>query len=186
MKIPAEEYIIRRSLFRPRDVINFINICIAKSAGKSTITASKIKDAEATYSELRYRAIGDEWIEDYPNLLNSLKILREKEKTFIFNEISEKIIEDFVIDTIGTTANSSCLIYQLCQNCWDEHISFADVRNKLLKIFYMVGAIGVRTRTSGLSWSFEGENILQDSEILGNEKVEICPMFYRVLGVSPK
>ncbi|MDU9047571.1 MAG: hypothetical protein Q3M30_01890 [Candidatus Electrothrix sp. Rat3] len=186
-KIPIDNYLVERSLYRPRDIINFVNICIKRSSGRSTMLARDIKDAEAEYSELRFRAIGDEWIEDYPNLLNCLSFFLQKRKErFSLTEINKNFIEDFATEIISSTENSNCLIYQICQNVWDNSISFDDARRKFVIIFYMVGAIGIRKDNRGVSWSFKEDNILQSSEITGSERVEIAPMFFRVLGISPE
>lgn len=61
------DYIIDRTLMRPRDAIQFLNSIIRRSDDKSQFTAQIIRDAEAEYSESRFNAIPDEWFTDYPN-----------------------------------------------------------------------------------------------------------------------
>lgn len=65
------EYILDRTMLRPRDAISFINECIKSSEGKPTISQTNLLDAESKYSEKRLRALADEWASDYPNLIES-------------------------------------------------------------------------------------------------------------------
>ena len=51
------EFILARTMKRPREVIQFLNLCIEKSAGKPTVSLSALLEAEGDYSRGRLRSI---------------------------------------------------------------------------------------------------------------------------------
>lgn len=61
--VPTYKYLITRTMWRPRDIINFVNLCIAESQKRSatTILVQHVLDAEAIYSRQRTEALIDEW-----------------------------------------------------------------------------------------------------------------------------
>lgn len=178
------EYILSRTMYRPRDIISFINNCINKSVGFSAITATRIRDAETNYSDIRFRALGDEWISDYPNLLKFIDLVKGRNKSFNFNDISKEDVDSLVIEVLSSNVKESCYIEDLCHKYFEDHISIESFLAQGARILYKVGVIGIRTPNRGISWSFKEENIFHESLIKGTERVEICPMFYRVLGLG--
>jgi hypothetical protein len=61
----AFDYILERTLMRPRDTISFINECLSLSSGQSRLTWNDITRAEKSYSEKRLLALRDEWKPTY-------------------------------------------------------------------------------------------------------------------------
>ncbi|TMR99979.1 hypothetical protein EJK15_04210 [Nonomuraea basaltis] len=64
----ALQYILDRTLMRPRDTISFFNECLAVAAGSSQLTWPQIFEAERAYSEKRLLALRDEWKPTYPGI----------------------------------------------------------------------------------------------------------------------
>ncbi|WP_286780494.1 hypothetical protein [Enterobacter sp. 56-7] len=64
----ALEYLLDRTLLRPRDFISFVRECLAQSEGKSQISWDSIHRAEIVYSENRLLALRDEWKTNYPGI----------------------------------------------------------------------------------------------------------------------
>ena len=56
----AFDYILERTLMRPRDTISFINECLSLSSGQGRLTWGDITRAEKSYSEKRLLALRDE------------------------------------------------------------------------------------------------------------------------------
>ena len=72
------DYVVRRTLMRPRDIIVFFNRCIERAEGSPAISATQIKEAEGTYSRDRLRSLADEWYADFPNLLRFVELSRKE------------------------------------------------------------------------------------------------------------
>jgi hypothetical protein len=55
------EYMLSRTMLRPRDIIMFFNECIRAAEDKAKITQTMVLRAEAIYSDNRLSALADEW-----------------------------------------------------------------------------------------------------------------------------
>lgn len=64
----AVDYILKRTMLRPRDAIAFLNECLATAAGGMRITWENIVQAERGYSAKRLLALRDEWKPTYPGV----------------------------------------------------------------------------------------------------------------------
>jgi len=62
------EYILDRTLLRPRDAISFFKECIRQADGKAQISWENILQAEKVYSFNRFLALRDEWKGTYPGV----------------------------------------------------------------------------------------------------------------------
>ncbi len=71
------DYILDRTLLRPRDAIAFANATISEAAGKSRLSWTDIQNAERSYSTNRLLALRDEWKETYPGVELVLEVFRE-------------------------------------------------------------------------------------------------------------
>lgn len=74
--VNPKDYIIERTMRRPRDLIQYFNICLEKAEGRPRISWDTIHSAEATYSDRRLKSLYEEWEDIYPNLASALEILR--------------------------------------------------------------------------------------------------------------
>ena len=68
--MPTYKYLISRTLWRPRDIINFVNLCIDQSQarGDNRIQEKDVLSAEKIYSRQRSEALVDEWRFTYPEI----------------------------------------------------------------------------------------------------------------------
>jgi hypothetical protein len=90
------DYIVERTLMRPRDVIAFVNLCLRYAEGHYQVIASMIQKAEGEYSRGRREAIESEWMSAFPTIKKALDFVASFRKPVIgFEELreSEKLIE---------------------------------------------------------------------------------------------
>ena len=87
------DYLLDRTLMRPRDIIQFFNACIIASDGNTFISKGNLQEAEGVYSRERLRALADEWNGLYPNLLHLAELLKRRRETFIVKDISDEELE---------------------------------------------------------------------------------------------
>ena len=89
------DYIIERTLGRPRDVISFVNH-ILHDLGKTQqdkLTLSALYRVEEEYSAGRFNSIMDEWQTLYPNLKVYASVLEQLPKNFVqFRGIVENLV----------------------------------------------------------------------------------------------
>lgn len=183
-KLQTAEYLIDRTMYRPRDIIQFANCCLEQSIDKPEITLHGVSKAEKNYSALRFRSLGDEWISDYPKLLEASKILKKRPRTFLVKDILDETIIDLSVELVDDELRSSDLLGKMASGVWNEKTSPSDFRLKLVQVFYNTGLVGIKTSPKErISWSFHHE-LVSTADISEETRVHICPMFYRTLGVS--
>lgn len=182
----TKDFVLERTLWRPRDIIQFANVCIEKAIDRPEITASMVKEAEAIYSVQRFRSIADEWIVEYPAILEAAQILKGQKPSFRTGEISQ----DDVLRIIETVQSASDKrgrgkVYKLVGDVYSGGIETNEFITSLFMIFYSVGLIGIRISTGSKTvWSFRDDIVIRENDITNESSIRICPAFFRVLGVK--
>ncbi len=180
-------YILRRTLYRPRDVIMFFNECIKAGENKAKLNQDAILKAESIYSLSRLRAIGDEWIVDYPNLLDVVFFLRNFPSSFqpenYKNKFEDEMLDYLIVNQNATSEMKNKIYYIVEENFTNNDTDAFIIA--YLKILYRVGVIGIRSKdtSSPIKWSFSGYKPMS-SEIRLDTQVSIHPAFWNALDVS--
>ncbi len=125
------DFIVDRTLMRPRDAIMFINFCISHAEGKTMISEKIISDAEADYSRDRLRSIADEWYSDYPNLLNFHAILKERPDHFRLGDVTEMELDKLLFEFMGLSTPKKDCIEEMAFKAIDGTISKDFFKNEL-------------------------------------------------------
>ena len=95
---PPLDYMLERTMMRPRDLILFFNFCIQRAADRPVITAQIMHDAEGEYSRARLRSLADEWVGDYPNLADFSMLFREQKEQFKLGELDNDQCQEFCLE----------------------------------------------------------------------------------------
>ena len=187
-KESSEEYILKRTLYRPRDIVQFANSCIDMAVDRSEITVSMVREAESRYSTLRFRSLGDEWAADYPGLLIAANILKNRPWRFPLASITESDVEKCCLEAFDSDKfPTGSTIAGWVQEVMENNLGLGDFKIRLVKMFYDVGLVGVRPGTKArTSWAFLDREVLREAEIQNDVVVEICPMVFRVLGIDTR
>jgi hypothetical protein len=181
----AIEYVLDRSLLRPRDVISFVNCCIELSEGKESVSPSTVQDAERNYSLGRLRSLGDEWSGHYPNVELYSEILRGRASHFRFSEITEAQLSKCMgehwidlgeIDPIG----------KLVAEYLNDRRSTNGFVIQLLKILYTTSIIGIKPEaTERASWSYLEDRGVSEGQFKNSSAIYVHPMLWRALDIVP-
>ncbi|HRN82453.1 MAG TPA: DNA repair protein [Candidatus Saccharibacteria bacterium] len=91
------DYLLERTLYRPRDAIAFVNECLIRSEGKQAITATVIHQAEIEHSTKRVQALEDEWIVHYPKLSDYFSLIERLPTSFKVLSISKDKVETYAL-----------------------------------------------------------------------------------------
>lgn len=150
------------------------------AADRRRITVNTIQEAEARYSDLRFRSLGDEWVVDFPDLLTFASTLKRRARSFAAMDITDEDLTKLCVDAIDKEPVG---LSRMARMVFENKLSLEEFRTGLIKVFYKVGLVGVRAgKSTGISWSFQLREQLREAEITDAVRLEICPMFYRVLG----
>lgn len=161
----ASDYILDRTMMRPRDAIDFVNYCLRQGDGRTNLNEDMVLEAEESYYTSRKAALNKEWMSQYRNVLNYIHAISfVPNKKFMINELNKDEILGFLID--GVSSNDQL----------DEKIS-TDIKS-LVNVWFTIGIIGIqKTKTLTIYSSFDKPSLdITDY----NKTFIIHPLFYRV------
>lgn len=178
------EYMLERTMFRPRDVIAYANECFAAAANRPRVSWQAIFDAELQYSRKRRNALVDEWLNTYPSVATALDALRGMQESFSRSAITDDIIDSTAVQ-ISSLQREDELV-RLSRKLYDPAGSTtrAQVLNCLLQILYKIGAIGVKfSAESPYIWSFRDQPSISYGEAKRAISIRVHKMLWRGLEI---
>lgn len=179
-----EDYLIQRSWDRPRDIIDFINCCIAQAEGNSHVTQDMVRQAEKYYSRDRYSSLQEEWNKTIPEIEILLGFLSGMQTDFCVAEIGEEKAIDWVIAVLKD-GDSSGKIYRLASEYEKRVSGYADFRNACFEALYDAGVIGIKfTPTDTLKWSYREGYAYESDVIQESSLVRIHPALWAYYGIN--
>ncbi len=184
----AAGYLVERTLMRPRDLIEFFNHIVEDAAGKATITRELIVNGEGTYSKNRLRSLQDEWISDYPSLIECSSLLKQKPKAFRLNSFLREDVEEFCLNySIDNRGRSRADLLSVQANAVADGIVPWEVFiRSMIHVFYITGVVGLKTEAfESYQWAHEGPSTVIADTIGMDTSAMVHPMFHRVLGIRP-
>lgn len=179
-KDEAFDYLIDRTLLRPRDIIAFVNQCLAVAEGHYHVTANMIHKAEAEYSRGRREAMESEWRSAFPSLKALLNFLDAKRKASLsFEElcIKEKL-DELVCSILSENQIDYDPIYQSARAvlAGKEPTEFM---KDVVAILYRVGAIGIKLHSSErFLWSHVDMALIATAKIENQAHIRIHPILH--------
>lgn len=183
---PTVEYMLQRTLLRPRELIEFFNTCIEQAQGCPTITKTMLFAAEGTYSKNRLRSLQDEWFADYPSLIDFTSVLRKQPSHFEIGEIDRRKVEEFCLNYHISNYDKKDELSSCAKNLAEGIIDAEAFLNFFFHVFYRTGVVGLKTETfESFQWSTYGPSTISAQTIGPSTRVSVHPMFWRVLGIKP-
>lgn len=167
--IKADEFILDRTMLRPRDAIDFVNSCLAECNGGIELNEDIVLEAEEKYYSKRKRALEKEWVSIFPYIKDYLDALSCITK------------EEFTIADLSQDIKDNALNYLLERP--NDHPEDDSHNNRLInfeelmKVWFTVGVIGFKkSKSLTIYTSFEK----QELDITDLRKTfTIHPLFYR-------
>ena len=181
----AIDYLLTRTLLRPRDVIAFVNECIELCEGKEYVPPSTVQDAERKYSAGRLRSLRDEWMSHYASLEACTELLRGRQSTFRYSEITEEKLQECVQEYWSEIPD-----YDPVGKIAREYLSNDRTANaciiQILKVLYTTSVIGIKPEAAeGVSWSHLDDRGISDGQYKKSSSINIHPMLWRALDIIP-
>jgi len=186
-KIPAIDYILARTLMRPRDVILFFNACIRQASNNPEITPQMLKQAEGEYSRLRLRSLADEWNADFPDLMLCSDLLKNRPSTFALTDITDDECIDLTIKLLGQKSQRGSEFADILGDIEKDPSKTDSLRKILASMFYRVGLVGLKLEAyDSFVWSTGGRRSVSAAEIQAGVHLSVHPCFWRSLGINPE
>lgn len=170
---------------RPRDIIAFFNQCIESAPDLRRLTTKELKIAEAQYSRLRLRALGDEWSADYPSLLDFSKILQKRRHSIRAGQLEDDQIAEICLDVVIGGKDRGPL-GEAATKVVNGTIAMSEFRSLLIKVFYLTGLVGLKLKTyDAISW-VDDHGSATTASIGEDAHFYVHPTFRRALGINSK
>jgi hypothetical protein len=180
------EWILERTLERPRDLIAFFNVCFEQATGQAILSQKALRNAELEYSRRRLRYLADEWREVYGDLEPAIRILGGLKPRFLGKDVNGALIDTLCISVLqeDNTGEAKVAFSAHCNMLLQSQTSAASVREELLKALYIIGSIGVRSQNGApFEWSYRNQPVLDSHLIQPETEFAIHPMLHRALNV---
>jgi len=178
------EYMLERTMLRPRDVIAYANECFAVAANRPRVSWQAISDAELQYSRKRRNALIDEWLNTYPSVGVALDVIRGMPESFSRSAITDEMID--VVAIQASALHTEDELVRLSQKLYDPSTSTtrAQVLNCVLQVLYKIGAIGIKfSAESPYIWSFRDQASISYGEAKRAMSIRVHKMLWRGLEI---
>lgn len=176
------QYILERTLMRPRDVIAFVNQCIEEAEGKYEITGGIIKKAETEFSRIRREALEQEWQSAFPSIKKMLDYIGVHKKAVInYDELRDKsAVDDLSLAIYSDEKIAKDPLFEIAKGYYegkqDNSVVFI---NSVIEILYRTGAVGVKLRNGDrYLYSHVDQPLLPIAQITEDIRVRIHPMLW--------
>lgn len=178
------DYMLERTLHRPRDIIAFTNECLRIAEKRPRISWAAIGDAEATYSRKRRNALVDEWLSSLPSINISLELLQGVNETFTRSSITDERLEPVV--TQLATSDKEDETIRLCRKAFEpkSSVTMAQLLSSIIRSLYHVGAIGIKySPESPFLWSFRDDPDISMGDAKRVVSIKVHKMLWKALDI---
>ena len=173
--INATDYIISRTMMRPRDVISFVNHCIFQADNETIITEHDVLEAEKIFKQERYKALEHEWVNIYGKIDTYFKIIYKLGNSFNFNDI---INSDNFSDIEVIAYSNDSLAERIYNRNVDDNSLKEEFVKDLINILFTIGLIGIKDdNTNQINYSTPYRATLSELDFSENLNFEIHPLF---------
>lgn len=180
----AIDFILTRTLRRPRDVIQFVNEAFALAEGRPRISWEVLRKAEGIYSEKRLKALFEEWHTVFPALRTAIELLRGMPAQLTRSQLKDPL-QTVMADLCVNQSTDPCaaVARQLVEP--SSTVTESAVLVRILQCLYQVGAIGIKgSPTETFSWSYLDQPFLSEGEVKRSTHISIHRMLWRALDIQ--
>lgn len=136
------DYLVNRTLLRPRDLIAFANECVSAASGSPSISWANIKTAEKSYSYDRLLAFRDEWKPTYPGIDRVVEVFRGASSRMDVREYEQRL-DDVMLLSQEYPMNESDWLLNLSEAAWSPGSpSWEKMYGPLTRFLFRLGLIG--------------------------------------------
>lgn len=165
----ADEFILDRTMLRPRDAIDFVNSCLAECNGCVELNEDIVLEAEEKYYAKRKGALAKEWKSIFPYIkdyLDALSYINKSEFNCaeLSQEVKDKVL-NYLLDRPNLDPDD------------EKHNNRMISMEELLKVWFTVGVIGFKKSKNLTIYSSFEKQELDITDL--NRTFKIHPLFYR-------
>lgn len=174
-KKPIFEYLVERTMMRPRDLITFVNFCIENSDGKSVVDEASLKVSEREYLHNRFDAIVSEWHEVYPAVQSLVRLLYKLPNEFSMDNLLSAY-KVFEAELLSRNDEDDPLVKKILTISADDKAAVEALMKELLDVWYIIGVVGKQDEVS-LTFSTPNHPSLDEIDFADAQWYEVHPLF---------
>lgn len=183
----AFDYILERTLMRPRDTISFVNECLSLSSGQGRLTWNDITRSEKSYSEKRLLALRDEWKPTYQGIQEVWTLFRDAEMPLSKEQLGG-YLDDAMLLLSDPDFQGVRWMTTLSEPMWSSTngSSWTELYHPLVRMLYEIGFIGIaQTEAGPAMFSYKNPDFANDQLNLRNAaEFLIHPAYHMALNVK--
>ena len=186
-KETALEYMLDRTLMRPRDLISFFNWCIQKAVDKPNITKAMLLEAEGEYSKERRTSLEQEWRADYPDLPDFLDLFKKMPPHFRLGNIDDERLTEFILRYVSKHTKPEGPLSHLAYHFYNDIIKGPTFRASIASVMYSIGFLGIKAESyTKMQYITPSSGGMAPDEIGDESLCSVHKMYWRSLGIHPK
>ncbi|WP_201584795.1 P-loop ATPase, Sll1717 family [Psychrobacter jeotgali] len=179
------QYLIKRTFWRPRDILHFVNYCLNQSIEKNLVDWSSIYKAEKEYSKERLKGLYEEWHDIYPSLQYLSYLLSDSKEIISLEDFNMILSEDKLISFYQILKKNQ-VSDEISNNIFsfiDDGISNReDIMFEILSCLYRSGLVGLSDNLpDSFDWSFRNSSYKSSFECSQSKWIKIHKMFHQAL-----
>lgn len=176
------DYIIERTMMRPRDVIAFVNECISASDGQIEVSATHVRRAEIEFARKRRDALLQEWKSAFPSLDLMLGFATSKRSTSTsLAELSlGEALDDLALGICSRESSAKDPAFKAAQDyCETSGANKMALLRCTIPILYRTGAVGLKFHAGDRFQYSHLDDPLISPEILEMDtRIRLHPMLH--------
>ncbi len=182
------QYMIDRTLMRPRDILAFFNKCILHSNGKIKFSWEIIQKGEEEYSRSRLRALNDEWLENHGNIYILYGFLKGQNLSFTLSDLHDKANSYFVDAISNEEIKELSYEWQQRFNKFGNEFKPIPLLKEILATLHNIGLLGIKADSEHtVSYIHQSYNLIEPEDIDKlYPKFYVHPTFWKALNLKMK
>lgn len=178
----ALEYILRRTLMRPRDAIAYFNECLVDATGRPRITWDRIHASEDSYSRNRLLALRDEWKPTFPGIDQVFGRFEGKPAVLTQDELAD-VLDEIALLTAESDFEGSDWLGRMLIDFWRTGpVPWIEKYGELVKFLFDIGFLGCALEKSRQVYSYSDPGYLdRRNRISACDKFFVHPAFRSAL-----
>lgn len=179
-QVDSFDWMLERTLMRPRDIISFINECLYLAEGNFEVSVTNMRKAEAEYARKRRIALEQEWQSAFPSLNRVLSFIGSKKKiSMSIEEMCDTAFDELAYSIATSKKVDHDPIFDLAEIHAEGRHSFSEFSSEVAAMLYRVGAVGIKvSRSDRFVYSHIDEPLISPNLVSQDTRIKIHPMLH--------
>jgi hypothetical protein len=167
------QFVLNRTLMRPRDAIAYVNAAVREAAGRKRLTWDHLKTVETAYSHKRLLALRDEWKGTYADIHKVFQLF-DRVAVPLRREEFTGVLDEAILLLSDHSFRGGNWMLELGQGAWGGDVGgdWFDLYQPLTRLLYRVGFIGcARFKGSVVTFAYDDMEFVERASNLGPDSL---------------